>query len=189
MLIPTFFTVSGQFKIDNTSTTPIAPGCPLALGQNSDGESVVEIADGATTTKPVIGLAADGYLTEALTPPASGYAADIVTGAYGNATVRSTNRINDLYKETRGSGMMTVYSGVGTFRSSEYVVADSLVPGDKLYAGTGANKGKMVKTTSTEGTVIGVVVEAPRAYPNGVPGTTVDGSMSLGTLVAFNLKM
>src|SRR4051812_28510188 len=98
-LIPVHFTIAQQFKIDNSAVTAIAPGALLRLTADANSEAVVSAAN---TTSGVVGLAADGFRTETLSPPASGYAANIVVGADGNTTTRSTNKLNELYRETSG---------------------------------------------------------------------------------------
>ncbi len=181
-LIPVYFTISGQYLIDNSSGTAIAPGTLLTLTADANNEATV--AKSSATTM-VIGVAADGFRTELLNPPASGYAGDIITGAYGNTTTRSTNRINDLYRDTAGSGKMTVYSGVGTFRTTEYDSNQTYTLGEKLYS---TATGKFTNDDGG-GNVVGFVTGLPSAFPNGVPGTDVDGSMSLGTYLTFNLTL
>jgi len=186
-LIPVYFSVANYFRIDNASTTPIPPGTVMSLSVlDASLDSFVEICNGVTSP---IGVAADAFLSEFMNPPASGYAADIVTGAFGNSTTRSTNRINDLFMETRGSGLMTVYTGVGTFRTTVYdptVTASQWVSAlnGKLYSNANGQL-TPVGTQNSIGTLVGV----PKAFPSGVPGTqTWDGSMSLGTYLTFNLR-
>lgn len=182
-LIPVYFTVAGQFKIDNSSLTAIAPGTLMTLTADATDEAVVAKA---SNTGAVVGVAADGFRTETMSPPASGYAADIVTGADGNTTTRSTNKLYELYRETAGSGLMTVYSGVGTFRTTEYETG-SYTLGASLYAS--ANGKLTTNTNSGNAAKVGVCVGLPKAFPNGVPGTDVAGSMSLGTYLTFNMQL
>ena len=178
-LIPVYFTVAGQFQIDNSSATAIAPGTLMKLTADANDDAFVDIAN---TTSGVVGVAADGFRTELLSPPASGYAADIITGSNGNTTTRSQNRISDLFRETAASGLMTVYTGAGTFRTTQYA-AVSFTLGQKLYSDA---SGKLTNSSNAGG-IVGTVVGLPKAFPSGVPGTDIDGSMSLGTYLTFNL--
>ena len=181
-LIPVYFTVAGQFKIDNSATTPIAPGTLLSLTEGGDGEAYVSKA---STSSGVVGVAGDGFRTELLSPPASGYAADIVIGSNGNTTTRSQNRLSDLFRETGASGLMTTYSGSGTFRTTEYATGLTWTVGQKLYS----NASGLLTNVSNSGGAVGTLVKKPSAFPSGVPGTDIDGSMSLGTYLTFNLNV
>jgi hypothetical protein len=80
---------------------------------------------------------------------------------------------------------MTVYSGVGTFLTSEYKSSDTFALGGGVYADA---NGKLT-TTDGGGNLVGRVTGLPKAYPNGVPGTDVEGSLSLGTLLKIQLSL
>lgn len=177
-LIPVYFTVAGMFPIDNSSATAIDPGTCLTLVADVNGDPQVRIADADDI---VIGIAGDGYKLDSLTNPVN-YAADIVINAQGDTT-RSQDRINDLYKETLGSSLMTVYSGAGTFRTTTYVGSPDV--GTKLYSNS---VGKLT-ITNAGGSLVGHCVHAAKAYPSGVPGTDIEGSTSLGTYLTFNLLL
>ena len=106
------------------------------------------------------------------------------------ASHRATaNRVSDFFDETLASGKITVYTGGGRFSTDQYVASEEsdFDPSDKLYVGTGANVGLLTVTASTQKQVVGICVKAPSAYPSGVPGTDVEGSMSLGTYLSFQL--
>ena len=183
-LIPVHFSHAPQFPINNSSLTPIPPGQLLKLNVDANGNPQVSAA---STTSGVVGLAADGFLTQNITPPASGYAADLVTGANGNTTTRSTNRINDLYRDTAGSGLMTVYTGVGVFRTTQYSTAVTFNLMDRLWSDA-SGLVTNVAGTGNGADSIGKVVGLPKAFPSGVPGTDIDGSMSLGTYLTIEVR-
>jgi hypothetical protein len=184
-LIPVHFTIAGQWNFDNSSATAVAPG--TCLKPTADADEVVYVST-ASATSAVVGVAADGFRTETIDPPASGYADDIVVGADGNTTTRTQNRISDLYRETAGSGKMTVYSGVGTFRTTAYssaVTWSGVTIGASLYSDASG----LLTNSNGGGTKVGYLLQRPVAFPSGVPGSDVDGSMSLGTYLTFNMTL
>lgn len=196
-LIPVYFTVAEFFKFDNSSSTAVAAGTVMKVTADAALETFVVPAG---NTGNAVGLAGDGYKTDGLTafaaaganPGNSGatragsYAADIVINAQGN-TVRTTNRVYELYKETLGSGRMTIYSGSGKFLSTEYETGVTYAIGDKLYSSAA---GKVTNASNTNAApLVGTLVGLPKAYPNGVPGISVEGSMSLGNYMAINLLL
>jgi hypothetical protein len=178
-LIPVYFTIAGSFQFDNSSATPVAPGTLMKLTAGAGDAAYVAAAN---TTSGVVGVAADAFLSNMLNPPASGYAADIVINSQGDTT-RSQDRISDLFKETLASGLMTVYSGSGTFRTTMYANVTYTL-GQPLFSDAYGN----VTNVSNAGGKIGIVVGLPLAFPSGVPGTDIDGSISLGTYLTFNLN-
>ena len=180
MLLPVHFTIAGQFNFDNSSIYEMQAGRLVTLTEVNN-EAFVAPCDAADQC---IGVAGDSYKSDS-TPSATGYAADITINPSGD-TVRSQNRISDVYKETLASGAMTVYSGSGTFFTDQYdtsVVAWTL--GQALYS----NAGGKITNVDGGGNVIGHLVGKPTAYPSGVPGTDVLGSISLGTLIKFTLNV
>ena len=176
MLIPVYFTVAGQFKMNNATPTAIAAGQCLKLNEDGNLDVFVSVAN---ATDNVVGIAGDTFKLDS-PASASGYAADVVINAGGDTT-RSQNRISDMYKETLGSGMMTVYSGAGTFRTDQYTGTPDI--GDPIYS----NANGLITDVSGGGTRVGTCVGSAKAYPSGVPGTDIEGSTSLGTLITFNL--
>jgi len=184
MLVPVHFTVAGQFKINNATSQPaIVQGTLLTLGAVGD-ESYVEAVN--NTADYVVGVAGDNFRFDQAATKHLGYAADIVINSAGDTT-RSMNRINDLYKDTLGSGLMTVYSGVGTFRTTVYdttVVTWTL--SEPLYTNAA---GEITNVPSASAQVVGRLVGKPQKFPNGVPGVDVQNSMSLGTFLTFTLNV
>ncbi len=180
MLIPVHFSVATQFKIDNSSGTAILAGTLLRLTAVGDDSFVAK----ANATSTVVGVAADSFKLDAAAS-ASGYAADITINSAGDTT-RSQNRISDLYKETLASGFMTTYTGVGQFRTDQYDTGvGSWTLGQPLFS-TAVG---LVTNVDGGGDSIGKLVGKPQAFPSGVPGTDIDGSISLGTLLTFTLNV
>lgn len=207
-LIPVHFTIAQSLRVDNASATPIPQGSVLTVtGFDSDDVPLCALA---AKTDAVIGLAGDNYMfnvnesttahTVGITSNDLAYAADIVVSAHGETT-RSMNRINDLYKDTLGSGLMTVYSGSGVFRTTRFVTASTYTPGLTVVVAdhaTGENKGK-VDLVGGGGTLVGKILAGNVAsaaavaggykFPSGVPGTDVQGSMSLGNFITIQVNL
>jgi hypothetical protein len=204
-LIPVHFTITQSLYIDNTSAVAIPQGSLLAMtgSQDSNGHFLISLHPG-TSTVPVVGLAGDNYLFNTnenigsnivgINSNDMGYAADLVVGSNGQR-VRTMNRINDLYKDTMASSKMTVYSGSGVFRTTRFVSASTYTAGSKVYAAanTNANAGKL-DSSATSNVVAGTILEGNRtagaggqAFESGVPGTDINGSISLGNFVTFQL--
>jgi len=152
------------------------------------GKTYVEPA-GATSN--VMGCLGDSRLTNTAGTP---YAADLIIGAHQpNPTTgksRSTqNRVSDSFDETLASGKMTVYHGGGKFATDQFETLTGgnpidYNPGQALYVSANAN----LTNVGTSGTNprVGFLVEGPKDFPSGVPGTdTPDGSLSLGSYVTF----
>lgn len=89
------------------------------------------------------------------------------------------NRVSDYFDETKASGKMTVYHSGGEFATDQFVYANvgSATPYAALYAFNGLfNAG----TDTQSSGVVAYLTQAAGAYPSGVPGTDVNGDMSLG---------
>ena len=210
MLIPVHFSIAGQFKFLNTydgtdddgvtANKMILPGTLVTLVANPQTYAGVTINNSyvkrAAAGDYVVGLAGDAFKSD-LAASAYGYAADIVVNGAGD-TMRSQNRISDMYKETLASGMMTVYSGVGTFRTDQYdtnVATASIM--SPLYQSTVSGNGGLLGTSNgTTNQVVGHLVVQPVAFPSGVPGVGgtwatnwIDNSMSLGTLATITISL
>ena len=128
-----------------------------------------------------IGLAGDNLMNAGGGTP---YSADLVIGANGSGTRNTENRVSDAFNETLSSGKMTVYSGGGVFQSDQF--ADlNYAPGQLLYAAAGG----AITNVAGAGIVAGVCIVAPTAYPSGVPGTDVSGSISLGNYIKVMLTI
>lgn len=182
-LIPVYHTVASYYAVDptaNPASSPIVEGTIVAL--TTDGY----VTTTGVTTK-AIGVAgdnfsatgSDGAAATANTP--FGY--NVVVSGSGS-TQWTQNRVSDFFNETKGSGKMTVYTGVGEFYSDQYASGQSWTPGAKLYA---TSAGLITPTAGGATRVVGFVIEGPTAYPSGVPGVDTSGSVSLGTYIRFQL--
>ena len=126
-----------------------------------------------------IGLAADSVSTVGRTE----YAGNVTINAAG-ATRTTENRVANQGDETLASGKLTVYTGsAGKFATDQYDTTNAWAVSDIAYAGAA---GQLV--AAGDGAIqVGLVVETPRAYPSGVPGTDVQGSTTLGTYLTILL--
>jgi len=175
-LINIYHVVADQLPVNQDFIADIMAGMCVKI----DDDGTVTKCD--TAGELVYGIAGD---TQSNTTAGTAYADNIITGAYG-ALARSTqNRVSDNFNETGASGLMTVYTSGGKFATDEYDTTreDSLTPGTKLYT----NNAGLLSDVAGAGNVVGIVVSAPAAYPSGVPGTDINGSMSLGTYLIFKL--
>ena len=178
-LIPLYHVVPSYYDIDATTlaavgTTPIKMGMFIGLDATSGGAI---IADGTTAAKYAMGIAGDSVGTSSDYTP---YAADLVISS-GGATRRTQNRISDYFNHSAGSGKLTVYHSGGEFLTDQYT--GSFTPGCIVYcnaSGLAANSGTQI---------VGRCVVAPTAYPSGVPGTDVAGSITLGTYLRVKLSI
>jgi len=126
-----------------------------------------------------LGLAADSVSDTGQTE----YAGNVTINAAG-ATRTTENRVSNQGDETLASGKITVYTGGGKFATDQYDTTVTWTVGQVCDAG---NDGQLQDDLGT-GIDVGVVVETPRAYPSGVPGTDVQGSTSLGTYLTIGLN-
>lgn len=142
---------------------------------NSSGEVI--LANGSAS-EVALGVAADTKSTSTSGLPSTNNA------FIGSAAVSSsfTNRVSDQFDETKASGKMTVYHSGGTFATDQY--AGSPVVNSALYVSAA---GKATPTASTSAQIVAYCVKAPGAYPSGVPGIDVDGSLTLGNYMEFKM--
>ena len=176
-LIEIYHVVADHYPVDAAST--IVEGDVVTL--NAAGNVVL-----ATTTSNVpLGIAGDSKSTTGGTP----FHADLVINASGG--VRSTeNRVSDFFDETSASGRMTVYTSGGKFASNRYETVNAGVPvtytvGAPLFV----NDSGALTTRNTATHRVGTVVAVPGPFESGVPGTDVNGSMTLGNFVTFILNV
>lgn len=162
---------------------PVASGQSIIEGMivklNSSGEVVV--ADGSSG-EVALGIAGDTKSTSTSGLPTTN-SAFIGTGGTSSSFV---NRVSDNFDETKASGRMTVYHTGGTFATNQFVSASYAV-NDDLYVAGGANAGKLTGTNSTSAQIIAYIVKAPAATDSGVPGTDVNGSLTLGSYMEIKL--
>lgn len=92
------------------------------------------------------------------------------------------NRVSDNFDETRASGRMTVYQNGGVFATNQYVGTPAV--NNPLYVDT---TGKFTATPSTSAQIVAYCTKAAGAYPSGVPGIDIEGSITLGNYIEFKL--
>ena len=134
-----------------------------------------------------LGIAGDSKLASAAQTTA--YSDTVVIGADGAATRWTGNRVSDFYDETLASQKITVYTAGGKFWISSTLFetdGSAIQAGDLLKPGT--DDGHYTRAAlSTD--VLAVAAGAVTAYPSGVPGTDVDGHMTLGNFVPVILRI
>jgi len=171
-------------------TESISAGMVVSL--NAAGNIVPTPTGNNQTT--ALGVAGDSALTaEGQT---TAYSAQVTLGAGGGfqggvAGTRFTeNRVSDFYDETSASQKITVYHGGGKF----WVSADLLDGDGAAFAinglvGRSATTAGEWLTGAAVGEEVGICVAGAQAYPSGVPGTDVQGSITLGDYAAIVLRI
>jgi len=126
-----------------------------------------------------LGIAGDNLMNAGGGTP---LASNLTVGAGGNRTRSTENRVSDFFDETLASSLLTVYNGGGRFLSDQY--ADVAYQANQpLYSGATG----LITNVAGAAVVLGICVTAPGAYPSGVPGTDVAGSITLGNYIEFVL--
>jgi hypothetical protein len=155
---------------DVNSAADVVEG--MFLQQNSSGELI--LATGGAGTK-ALGVAGDTKSTAPGMPKVNGSSDNFV------------NRVSDPFvNESSASGKMTVYHSGGKFATDQYDDGVSYTVGDDLFVGS---DGKLTSASSANSQVVATVVAVPGPFDSGVPGTTVNGSLSLGTYLVFKLEI
>jgi len=177
-LIPVQHVVADQFNVDPdwdfTTNGTIEAGQLVELS----GAGFVQLVD--TAGDRPLGIAGDNLMNAGGGTP---YSASLTIGAGGNRQTSTQNRVSDFFNETVASALLTVYNGGGRFLTDQY--ADlSYSPNDQLYADA---NGDFSNTSAGSAVVVGVCVTVPGAYPSGVPGTDVSGSITLGNYLELIL--
>lgn len=172
-LIEEYHVVADMYSVDPDTNPNIIEGRVVAL--NADGEAVL-----CDTSLAPIGVAGDSSETSSGYTP---YAADLVLNPQG-ATRSTSNRVSDFFNETLASGKVTVYNGGGKFHTDQYNTSDNYSPGDALYSDA---NGRLTTVDTGSQVQVGRCVVTPRDYPSGVPGTDIDGSITLGSYMTFVL--
>ena len=170
-LIEVYHVVADMYNV-NPTFTEIKEGMAVVLDDNGY-VALPSSKDG------VLGVAGDSTSTAGATE----WSANVTISANG-AQRMTENRVSNQGNETLASGKMTVYTVGGKFRTDQYDTTKEYTYGCTLYAGT---TGLITSNSASSVKVIGVCVEPPAAFPSGVPGTTVNGSMSLGNFLTFIL--
>lgn len=165
--------VADQYEVGDTTIT-----AGMAVQLDSDGKAERN-TDAANLC---IGLAGDSKLTtEGQT---TAYGAQVYIGVQDPSpdathnTRWTANRVSDFYNETLASGKITVYNGGGKFWISEDIWdSTSVTVGQVVLPSSTA--GKLQAGSWSDGKVIGKIVGIAQKVASGVPGTDIDGSMSL----------
>jgi hypothetical protein len=173
-LIPLQHVVADEFPVD--SAAAILMGSFVKF--DSDGDIVQATGAGAEHS---VGIAGDTKSDSTASLPTTNAS---VIGT-GNTTRTFVNRVSDIYDETKASAKMTVYHSGGKFATDQYDSTASYTPGDALYVGAA---GQLQPTDAGSGQILGRVVSEGE-FPSGVPGTDVDGDISLGTYLTFILNV
>lgn len=166
----------------------------ISAGMLVDINAAGNIVPSPVNTANAVGIAGDSAL--AGQGQTTAYSDQLLIGAGGGwqggagGTQRWTsNRVSDFYDETAASDKITVYNGGGKFwvsndlfdNAGAIVIANDLQVG-ALAAGEWNNGG-----TNALGDTVARAVGASQAYPSGVPGTDVQGSITLGDYVPLVL--
>jgi hypothetical protein len=178
-LIVEYQVVADMYAVGDTA---ISAGMLVEL--NAAGQ-VIPAAGGQASTV-VLGVAGDSAL--AAQGRTTAYSAQVTLGADGANTRWTENRVSDFYDETAASNKITVYNGGGKFW-----ISDDLHSGGTLAINANmeasAVAGSWDQSAVTLGARVGICVSASTAYPSGVPGTAVDGSISLGNYFCVSLRI
>ena len=159
-------------------TTAITAGMCVTL----DTAGLVVPAPTGSAGHLVVGIAGDSALAAA--GQTTAYSDQVRLGANNGTSRWTENRVSDFYDETTASQEITVYNGGGKFWISNTLFdndAASCTPG--ILIGLGTVAGDWTDAAVTDDDVCGVCLGASQAYPSGVPGTDVSGSITLGNFV------
>ena len=183
-LIVEYHVVAEMYPV---GTEAISAGMLVQL--NAAG-NVIPITGADSTI--ALGVAGDSAL--AAEGQTTAYSDQVTIGADGANSRWTENRVSDFYDETTASQKITVYNGGGKFWISEDLVDGSAsIPStidSTSWLKTGATAGHYaISGAATIGETICVAVGASQAYPSGVPGTDVTGSITLGNYVPVILKI
>lgn len=161
-LIERQFAQVASYDVDPDTLT-IKEGMLIAM----NGAAGARRATTGDATK-IIGIAGDTNSTSASAMPgiSSGW----------------QNRASDGYNETRASGKVSVYYGMGEYYTDQFTQDGNL---------TNANVGKFLKAEESTGkfvydgatkttSSIAQLLAAPASIESGIPGTDVNGSTALG---------
>ena len=165
--------------------TAITAGMLVSL--NAAGNIVPTPVGNNQTT--VLGIAGDSARTSE--GQTTAYSAQVVLGADGANTRYTENRVSDFYNETEASDKITVYHGGGKFWISDDLWDNdgANVAINGLVGRSATTAGEWLETGATAGQEVGIAVGALQDYPSGVPGTDIDGSITLGEYVPVVLRI
>lgn len=182
-LIVEYHVVADMYTV---GTEAITAGMLVSLNTNAQAVPAPIAID---PDQDAIGIAGDSAL--AAEGQTTAYSANITIGADGGGTRWTENRVSDFYDETTASQKITVYNGGGKFWIQNTLFDNDgagCAPG--LATGvSGTTAGEWRDATQTNDDIVGLCVGDSQTYPSGVPGTAVDGSISLGTYVPVILRI
>ena len=168
----------------------VADMYPVGATAISAGMNVTLIAGlvvpTTASTDIAFGIAGDSRLSAA--GQTTAYSDQLTIGASGGGSRWTENRVSDFYDETLASQKITVYNGGGKFWISEDLfdapASVSNTIGTTSWLRSGATAGFWaISAANTVAQFIASAVGASQAYPSGVPGTDVTGSITLGNYV------
>ena len=159
---------------------PVDASAEIIEGQfvriNSSGDIV--LWDGDQGESEPFGVAGDTKSTTTVGLPGAGNS--IVLANSG--AVDTVNRVSDPgggRDETAASGRMTVYHGGGEFATDQFESGvSSATVGDRLWVLDATGKLNNAGGGSSSG-VVATLTRAAGAFPSGVPGTDINGDLSL----------
>lgn len=175
-LIVEYHVVADQYAVGSTA---ISAGMLVSL----DGAGVVIPTPTGSNAAIVLGIAGDSALTSE--GRSTAYSDQVFIGAAASARW-TENRVSDFYDETTASDKITVYHGGGKFWISEDLFDAS--PAVNAYVDNSATTDGEYRITATAGQEIGIAVGTSQAYPSGVPGTDINGSITLGNFIPVILR-
>ena len=186
-LIVEYHVVADMYPVGDTA---ISAGMLVEL--NAAGAVIPVAAANQTVTLGVAGdsaLAGQGqttaYSDQVLIGAGGGFA-----GGAGGTQRWTENRVSDFYDETAASDKITVYNGGGKFWISDDLIgAASAAPAINSLMETSATAGCWDVGAAAAAQNVGLCVAAAQAYPSGVPGTDVQGSITLGNYFCVSLRI
>ena len=180
-LIVEYHVVADQYPV---GASAIQAGMLVQL----TGGLVVPLATSANPDQIALGIAGDSRL--AAEGQTTAYSDTVVIGADGAGTRWTSNRVSDFYNEALASHKITVYNGGGKFWISATLFDSDGVgmTAGTLLKGSGSTAGEWVGS-GTDDDVLGLAVGGVTAYGSGVPGTDVDGHISLGNYIPVVLRV
>jgi hypothetical protein len=181
-LIEIYHVVASYYPV---STDTFVAGTFAMLTAAADGSALASVATGGAGTR-TIGVFGDSKETSG-TPIGTPFGANVIVNAQGD-TVATQNRVSDMYNETLASGKVTVYHSGGEFQTDQFQAnrVANIDVGMPLYVNS---VGALTDIASANAQIVATCINPPAAYPSGVPGTDVQGSMSLGTYLRFKLEI
>jgi len=178
-LIVEYHVVADMYPVGSTA---IVAGMNVAL---SNG--VIIPSGTSQTAGTVLGIAGDSARADE--GQTTAYSAQVVLGADGAGTRWTSNRVSDFYDETLASQKITVYNGGGKFwiSSDLFDGYGATIEQNNLLTNSSTTAGEWA-SGATAGQEYAIAVGARQAYGSGVPGTDVDGHITLGDYVPVVLR-